>query len=157
MTARTLLALSFVAVACSIATPAMPGRNVMTAPMTADQVRAEIERVETTSPLPSGASWRQTPLDTSGAYGPYAGGSLVEWQAFCSWLLESTTAIEGGDTTRAAAAAAVLRDVPSWRAFADPQMGDEGFRRIVRKAVDDAIASDIDAVTTFSKANCGWS
>jgi hypothetical protein len=154
---RTLLALSLVVIACSGATPVLPGHDVMTAPMTADAVRAEIERVEASTPLPSGATWRQITLDSAGAYGPYAGGSLVEWQALCSWLLEATAASEVGDAARTATAMAVLETVPGWRAFADPEMGDEGFRRTIRKAVDDALRGRTDAVTTFSKANCGWS
>jgi hypothetical protein len=124
----------------------------MTAPLSADDVRAEFDQVRATMALPPGAQWSRIVLDDSGAYGPYSGGSMVEWQALCAWVQEAVEA--HGDQERQAAAADVLAEAPEWRAFSDPVLADASVGDVVRKAIADAMAGRVDAVIEFSQANC---
>jgi hypothetical protein len=151
-----LAAVLFV-VACSLplARPDSPDPNVMTAAMSADEVRAEVARVMRETPLPPGAAWTPVFVDQSAWYGPYGGGSMIEFQALCAWLREAADATKMKDPERLAAADAVLAEIPSWRTFSDPALMDTGSRAFVVSLVDDARKREFAAVGRYLAANCG--
>lgn len=126
----------------------------MTAPMSASEVEAEVARVRLVTPLPPGAAWTPLQIDDRGSYGPYAGGSLVEWQAFCAWVRERIDAEEAAQPERAGHAVAVLTRARSWRTFSDPSLAPDSTQELIALVVDDAVTGQIDALTAFVKANC---
>lgn len=128
--------------------------DTMTTPMSAADVRIEIARVRTTTPFPEAASWEEVELDDGASYGPYAGGSMVEWQALCAWLLEARAAIARDDPQDFGDAAAVLRGIPQWRTFADPVLAAGNTQAIIRDIVDAATAGETAPVDAFTEANC---
>jgi hypothetical protein len=136
-----------------LAQPEQPEPNVMTAPDSAIQIRAEFERVKGETPLPAGAGWKPVFID-DGWYGEWSGGSMVEFQALCAWLREAADAAQVNDADRMAAASAVLADIPSWRTFSDPALMDPTSRGFVVDLVDQARRREFGAVGAYLAANC---
>ena len=133
--------------------PAQVDPNVMTAPMSAAQTRAEFERVKSETPMPPGAGWKPVIVD-DGWYGEWGGGSMVEFQALCAWLREAGDATADKDAERIAAADAVLAEIPSWRTFSDPARMDPTSRAFVRQLVEAASRGEFEAVGPYLVANC---
>jgi hypothetical protein len=133
--------------------PAQVDPDVMTAPMSAAQTRAEFERVKGETPMPAGVGWKPVIID-EGWYGEWGGGSMVEFQALCAWLREAVDAATDDDAERVAAADAVLAGIPSWRTFSDPARMDPTSRAFVRQLVDSAGRGEFGAVGPYLVANC---
>jgi hypothetical protein len=133
--------------------PAQVDPDVMTAPMSAAQTRAEFERVKGETPMPAGVGWKPVIID-EGSYGEWGGGSMVEFQALCAWLREAADASTADDPDRIAAADKVLAEIPSWRTFSEPARMDPTSRAFVRQLVDSAAQGDFDAVGRYLVANC---
>jgi len=123
--------------------------------MSADEVRAEMARVRAVTPLPSGAGWLAVELDPDATYGSYAGGSMVEFQALCAWLIAATQAAAKADEAAYAAVVTVVEDIPSWRSFSDPTLSDAAFRIKVDSLAIDVADRELRAVGQFIGANCG--
>jgi hypothetical protein len=142
--------------ACSLPSPqpAQVGPDFMTAPMSAAEVRVELERVMSETPLPRGAGWTSVVVEPSGPYGAYGGGAMVEFQALCAWLLEAAEAAQVNDLERLTAVDAVLADVPSWRTFSDPILMDETSRAMVLALLQDAERRDFGSIEGYLSANC---
>ena len=122
--------------------------------MTAKQVAAEIEHAKQVTPLPPGAAWRSITLDPNGSYGPYSGGSMIEWQAMCAWFAETEAAAAAGDEQRLARADAVTATIPSWRAFADPALLDDNGRVLIHQMTAAAAARAFATMASFMAGNC---
>jgi hypothetical protein len=154
----TLGRLAFLALAAAFVTACLAGGEQqaggMTVPMSANEVEAEVARVRLVTPLPPGAAWTPLQIDDRGSYGPYAGGSLVEWQAFCAWVRERIDAQGATQQERASQAVAVLMRARSWRTFSDPSLAPGSTQELIGHVVDDATTGRINALRDFSKANC---
>ena len=133
--------------------PAQGDSDVMTAPMSAAQTRAEFERVKGETPMPAGVGWKPVIID-EGWYGEWGGGSMVEFQALCAWLREAADASTADDADRVAAADVVLGEIPSWRTFSDPARMDPTSRAFVRQLVDSAARGEFGGVGAYLAANC---
>lgn len=144
--------MTLVLAACTGGAPAGP--DVMTAPMNAEQAAAEIDQVKSVTPLPNGAVWRAIKLDPEGQYGPYWGGSLIEFQALCAWFAEAQVARAEGDGDREEAARAVVRTIPTWRSFSDPVIMDAESQALIRSKVDAVLAGSFHEVLEFMVGNC---
>lgn len=153
MTSRWLALAAFALFTFSCSS-APVGPNVMTAPHSAQEVAAEIERTKQVTPLPPGAAWKAISLDPDSGYGDYAGASMIEFQAMCAWLIEAREATAAGDAARTATAVAVLQRIPTWRSFSDPELMDEGGRTLIRNNIRDAQAGNFHNVNQFVQANC---
>ena len=156
-TARPGLALAAVLLttACSfqLAQPPQLDPNVMTAPISAMDTRAEFERVKGETPLPAGAGWTPVTID-DGWYGEWGGGSMVEFQALCAWLREAADATKVDDAERMAVADAVLAEIPSWRTFSEPARMDATSRAFVLALIDHARKHEFAPVGSYLAANC---
>ena len=148
--ARPLLALLVAATAaCSGEAPAETlGPNAL---MTAEQVRAEIETTKARTPLPEGAVWRAIELGP-GTYEAYAGGSMVEFQALCAWLLEARDA--KADRARFGKAVTVLRQIRGWRIFTDPKQLDDTSRTFLSQGIEAAIGGNFAPINPYIAGNC---
>ena len=121
--------------------------------MTVEQVQAEIEATKARTPLPEGAVWRAIELG-SGGYEAYYGGSVVEFQAMCAWLLDARAAEGAGDQARSGEAVAVLRQIPGWRLFTDPAQFDESSRKMLLDGIEAAVAGNFAPLDPFIRGNC---
>jgi hypothetical protein len=122
--------------------------------MTVEQVRAEIEATKARFPLPEGAAWRAIELGPGTYEGPYAGGSMIEFQATCIWLLEARDAKVQNDQARFARAATILRQIPTWRLFTDPALFEAESRATILDGIDRAASGFFEAITPFLEGNC---
>lgn len=125
----------------------------MTAPMTVEQVRAEIEATKGRMRLPEGAAWKHIEL-SAGSYGQYAGAQMIEWQAMCAWFQEARAAKTAGDQAGFSAALAVVDQVPTWRSFSDPTLLDDTGRTLIREGARAARRGDFTTIGPFLEANC---
>lgn len=150
-----VLVASLLFVACSpqLAQPGQLDPNEMTAPVSAADTRAEFERVKGETPLPHRAGWKPVVIE-DGWYGEWGGGSMVEFQALCAWLLEAADATKVDDAARIAAADAVLAEIPSWRTFSDPARMDPTSRAFVVGLIADARKQEFAPVGSYLSANC---
>lgn len=150
------LAAALLVAACSLPSgqPLQGDPDFMTAPMSATEVRAELERVMSETPLPPGAGWTPVFIDQSASYGSYGGGTMIEFQALCAWLLEAADATQVNDPERLAAVDTVLAEIPSWRTFSDPALMDDTSRAMVLALLDDAGRREFEAVGRYLVANC---
>ena len=156
-TSRCLaLAVAVLVSACSspLTPTPQPDSNAMTAEVSASETRAEFERVKGETPLPVGAGWQPVIID-DGWYGPWGGGSMVEFQALCAWLREAADAAQQNDAERKATADEVLADIPSWRTFSDPALMDPTSRAFVLGLLDHARRREFGEVGRYLAANCG--
>lgn len=149
------LAVLLATAACS-SPPAQPEQldpNEMTAPVSAADTRAEFERVKSETPLPQSAGWKPVVIE-DGWYGEWGGGSMVEFQALCAWLLEVADATKVDDAERMARANAVLAEIPTWRTFSDPARMDPTSRAFVVDLIARARKHEFGPVGSYLAANC---
>jgi hypothetical protein len=153
---RTLVVVAVLVMSgCSlpVAQPGQLDPNEMTAPMSAADTRAEFERVKGETPMPEGAGWKPVIIQ-DGFYGEWGGGSMVEFQALCAWLLEAADATKVDDAERMAAADAVLAEIPTWRTFSDPARMDPTSRAFVADLIAHARQHEFAPIGSYMAANC---
>ena len=121
--------------------------------MSVEQVRAEIEVTKARIPLPEGAVWRNVELN-QGTYEAYAGGSMIEGQALCIWLLEARDAQANVDRARLATARAMLRQIPTWRLFTDPHLWEAESRVVILDGIEAAAEGNFGPINEFMEGNC---
>jgi hypothetical protein len=130
-----------------------PGQGTVL--LNAEQHALEIAHAKQTTPLPPGAAWRETaPIDPNAGYEVYDGASMIEFQAMCAWLVEARNASLSGDPARLVRARAVLRHIPTWRSFSDPELGDRNFRDLIEQNVNYAIEGNFEKLAAFLDGPC---
>lgn len=142
--------------ACSIVEPQtailIPLANSEFAPLSAQQVAAEIEHTKAVTPLPPGATWQQVDLPPADSYGEGSGRSQIEFQALCRWL-ETAMATRREDPLRSHVEV-VLAGIPSWRTFSNRDKGDGTMQSMIQHLVDAAISDESTAPERFITVNC---